>query len=764
MLVKPIIHLCSFVLLASLVAACGPTATPVPTEPPPTTQPAAAPISASDVVGITWQWAKLTETEPAGQSVVADPENYTLALMPDGTANVKADCNRVSWPYNLEGNVLSFDTLFATTLAACPPGSLYDQYLKLLGNGGTVALENGQLVLELNDDVGLMIFDNGGPAEAATEGSPPDAVTGTVVAEGNPSLTQGAMLEVRVEDVSLADAPATQVGGQIQEISGFPTAFEAPYDPQLIDPKHTYGLTVRITDASGSLLFINTQATNVLTQGNPARNVEVLVEPVGAPAALGDDLLGKWQWLRSIYNNDTELIVDDPSRYIVEFKADGTLGIQADCNQLTWTYTREANSLTINDFGPTTLAQCPPDSLDQEFLKDLSEVADYVMHEGNLVLNNRADAGNMIFQPAATSAGGSVGIDPQSVSINTMGLPYSWQANLVPATPYDASQPPGPRGLPEHIQINFGGDPTARQHPDERQPGDPVLYIIPVEAYKNMYQENSDQSVASTVDMQLEMLLDPPEGLPKNGMPVLPFEEISGYNDLAVQGSYLDSGMVRGLRFVGRFAQDANPVTNEGLRYIFQGHAGEVSEYLIAFFYPVTSEALPSSMEEVPASEQASATEDPEPYLDEKGEMLNSLAESDWEPDLALLDSVIGSLKFETSATDRDLLGRWYWLRSTYNNDTELVVDVPSRYTVEFKTDGTLAIRADCNLLTWTYTREGNSLTINAFGPTTLAQCPPGSLDQEFLNDLSEVAGYVMHEGNLVLNLRADVGNMIFGK
>lgn len=756
---KSFVQLLSFLVVAGLVAACGPTATPVPTELPPTEAPAAAPVNTSDVVGITWQWAELTETEPAGQSVVADPENYTLALMTDGVANVKADCNRVSWPYTLESNKLTFDALFATTLAACPSGSLYDQYLKLLGNGGIVSLDNGRLVLELNNDAGRMVFDNGGPAEATGEGSLPDAVTGTVVAEGNSALPQGAMLEVRVEDVSLQDAAATQVGGEIREISSFPAAFEAPYNAELIDPNHTYGLTVRVTDASGSLLYINTQATNVLTQGYPARDVEVLVEPVGAPPATGDGLLGKWQWLRSTYNNDTELVVDDPSHYTVEFKADGTLGIQADCNQLSWTYTQESNSLSINDFGPTTLAMCPPGSLDQAFLKDLSEVAGYVMNEGNLVLNLMADAGNMIFQPATAGTGGGVGIDPQSVTIDTMGLPYSWQANLVPARPYDTSQPPGPMGLPEHIQINFG-----ITSPADRQPGDPVLYIIPVEAYRKMYEENGDQSVASTVDMQLEMLFEPPEGLPKDGMPVLPFEEAIGYNDLAVQGSYLNSDMFRGLRFVGRFAQDANPVTNEGLRYVFQGYAGEVSEYLIAFFYPVTTEALPSSMEEVPESEQASVTEDPEPYLDEKGEMLNSLAASDWEPDLSLLDAVIGSLKFEATASDRDLLGQWYWLRSTYSNDTEVEVDVPSRYMVEFKADGILAIRADCNQLSWAYTREGDSLTIDASGPMTLAQCPLGSLDEQFLQDLGEVAGYVMNEGNLVLNIRADAGNMIFGK
>ena len=53
--------------------------------------------------------------------------------------------------------------------------------------------------------------------------------------------------------------------------------------------------------------------------------------------------------------------------------------------------------------------------------------------------------------------------------------------------------------------------------------------------------------------------------------------------------------------------------------------------------------------EEVPTSEQASATEDPELYLNEKADMLNGLSTSDWEPDLSLLDSVLGSLRFETA-------------------------------------------------------------------------------------------------------------------
>ena len=59
---------------------------------------------------------------------------------------------------------------------------------------------------------------------------------------------------------------------------------------------------------------------------------------------------------------------------------------------------------------------------------------------------------------------------------------------------------------------------------------------------------------------------------PMAGVPVLPYEEVACANDLAVQlggvPASLTSATKDGYRFVGRFAQDANPVTNQGLRYI----------------------------------------------------------------------------------------------------------------------------------------------------------------------------------------------------
>jgi heat shock protein HslJ len=128
--------------------------------------PAAWADSHEGITGIQWQWAQLTETEPAAQSVVPDPENYVLVLQADGTANIKADCNQVQWTYTLEDTSLTFNTVGPSTLAYCGDESLDQKYLEMLGKGGAVSVEEGRLVLKLSENAGQMVFDNAGPAAA----------------------------------------------------------------------------------------------------------------------------------------------------------------------------------------------------------------------------------------------------------------------------------------------------------------------------------------------------------------------------------------------------------------------------------------------------------------------------------------------------------------------------------------------------------------------------------------------------------------------
>lgn len=129
--------------------------------------PAAWAQQQEEILGIQWQWIQLVETQPASQSVVADPENYVLILNADGSANIKADCNQLRWTYTIEGDTISFNTLGPGTLAFCGEDSSDQIFLAKLGMGGAWRIENEQLVLELNEDAGRMVFSNGGPAETA---------------------------------------------------------------------------------------------------------------------------------------------------------------------------------------------------------------------------------------------------------------------------------------------------------------------------------------------------------------------------------------------------------------------------------------------------------------------------------------------------------------------------------------------------------------------------------------------------------------------
>jgi hypothetical protein len=243
------------------------------------------------------------------------------------------------------------------------------------------------------------------------------------------------------------------------------------------------------------------------------------------------------------------------------------------------------------------------------------------------------------------ACGGAEDLDKIAVSIDTMDLPYAWQSVTVPGTPYDESQPPGPMGLPDHIQILFGVT-----DPADVQFGDPILYIIPAEDYAQLWEEGGNSMVRDRLD-QLEVLLEERPDLATASIPALPPESSRvtgpGAGDISVQKEYLDLDWGSAVRYVSRNMQDANPITNERLFYRVHGLSDD-GEYLVSFYYPVTTDTLPDSIEDVPQeeAEQVMNYVDLDTYFAEKNAMLDSLSTSNWEPDLATLDEVIGSLQF----------------------------------------------------------------------------------------------------------------------
>ncbi|MGW8225878.1 MAG: META domain-containing protein [Anaerolineales bacterium] len=111
---------------------------------------------ASDLVGTVWMW---TEFQENNDTVTHPnmPGNYTLEFMPDGQVAVQADCNRASGTYTVDGNQLDIE-IMVSTMAACPEGSLADEYIQLLNDAVAYIREGDLLYIDIMMDAGTMKF------------------------------------------------------------------------------------------------------------------------------------------------------------------------------------------------------------------------------------------------------------------------------------------------------------------------------------------------------------------------------------------------------------------------------------------------------------------------------------------------------------------------------------------------------------------------------------------------------------------------------
>jgi uncharacterized lipoprotein YbaY len=122
--------------------------------------------------------------------------------------------------------------------------------------------------------------------------SPASAVTGTVTYLQRSALPPTAVIEVQLQDVSLADAPAKVISTQSIEANGkqVPFPYALKYVPAQIDSAHTYAVRATIKDGD-QLLFTSTQRYPVITNGAPTSDVEILVEPVASGGATSQSVV-----------------------------------------------------------------------------------------------------------------------------------------------------------------------------------------------------------------------------------------------------------------------------------------------------------------------------------------------------------------------------------------------------------------------------------------------------------------------------------------
>ena len=207
-----------------------------------------------------------------------------------------------------------------------------------------------------------------GPAQTRTG----TTITGTLSYDAMMPLPSDAAIDVRLEDVSLADAPSKLIAenvfavGQLQP----PVPFQVPYNAAGIEASHHY--VVRATFASsGVLLFTTTQLYPVLTNG-AGNDVALTLNSVGsasAPTPTAPTALRGTKWMlieldgkpvAPSAKNPASLLLDaDQKRY------SGSSG----CNRITGTFQLNGNDLQLLG-GAMTMMACPEALMKQE--KDFS--------------------------------------------------------------------------------------------------------------------------------------------------------------------------------------------------------------------------------------------------------------------------------------------------------------------------------------------------------------------------------------------------------
>ena len=223
-------------------------------------------------------------------------------------------------------------------------------------------------------------------------------------------------------------------------------------------------------------------------------------------------------------------------------------------------------------------------------------------------------------------------VDEWSATIDAHALGRPVRALVVPAAAYDNTRAPEGRGEPLHFAWVFDNGTDGNGPPGR-------IAVYPVRSYLAMGREAGDPRLAQTLDRLRRLLVERPSH-PPPPLPIVPLR--NGTNDLAARVAYLDLGQRgTGMRFVGRFAQDATPLSNASLRYVFWGLVRNGEDLVVADL-PVRFEPL--------AVPQAAGDPSFDPArtranLDRGTQLLDAAPASQFSPGLATLDGLVASVR-----------------------------------------------------------------------------------------------------------------------
>lgn len=162
---------------------------------------------------------------------------------------------------------------------------------------------------------------------------------------------------------------------------------------------------IRATVRNVAMVLVFGTVVGSLTVGcAPHPNVE-RGESIPDAGSFVDGLTGTQWRLVEIQSMSDEIGTtrpDDPSLYTLSFGDEGDVSMKLNCNRATGTWIPTPSSPRGGsiEFGPlaTTLALCPPPSLDERVAKDFAFVRSYIIEGDRLFLSLMADAAIYVWE------------------------------------------------------------------------------------------------------------------------------------------------------------------------------------------------------------------------------------------------------------------------------------------------------------------------------------------------------------------------------
>jgi len=382
-----------------LLTACQSPVTPATQAPQPTqvSQAAQAPQPAppapsgtgQQLAGNVWKWTT-TQMNDGSSRTPRDPNKYLIEFLADGRVAVQADCNRVSGTYTVNGNRLAI-TLGPSTLVACPPGSLGDEFVKQLGNIRSYFFKGENLILEIKMDSGSMIFAPSAPAglpgtswEVISYNNGKQAVvsllTGTDI-----SLNFGTDRQVSGNAGCNTYSGGYQASGNALKVGPLVSTQKACATPAgVMEQEQQYlaalqnsatfeiaGDTLTIRDASGAMQVVAKAST-----------------PAGLPGT---------SWKVTMYNNGKQAVVGliAYSNVTLDFSAQGQVSGNSGCNTYSGAYKTNGDQLKVGQLASTRMfCDKPAGVMDQEqqYLAALQNAATYEITGSTLTVRDAGGA------------------------------------------------------------------------------------------------------------------------------------------------------------------------------------------------------------------------------------------------------------------------------------------------------------------------------------------------------------------------------------